>query len=84
MCKKIAYQSRRDAGLAPGRYGKPYRCPRCGMWHVGHKLRRKQRATLQAERRRECYQPMIELVEVMCGVNLHGSSKATRSDRVSG
>lgn len=41
-------------------------------------------ATLQAERRRECYQPMIELVEVMCGVNLHGSSKATRSDRVSG
>lgn len=41
-CAKVAYQSRSDAKkaarfvrVAHGRM-RPYRCPTCGFWHIGH------------------------------------------------
>lgn len=40
-CKKIPYERRRGAVRArrrqPGKKGlRPYRCPTCGYWHLGH------------------------------------------------
>jgi len=46
MCHKNAYRTREYAELAclvlPRHDGcRPYRCPKCGHWHIGHEPKKK-------------------------------------------
>jgi len=68
MCKKIPYDSYRAANAIPGKFGKPYRCSWCGMWHVGHAPKRKHRAALRAQRQRRKWSRLLTLIDDLCGV----------------
>jgi hypothetical protein len=67
-CRKIQYASYREADKVPDKYGHPYKCKQCGMWHLGHARKRKRIAALKASKVRRKWRAMLELVDVLCGV----------------
>ena len=70
ICKKVPYSTRKEALLVPEIYGRPYRCHRCGMWHVGHKLPRKHPDSIRIKKDRRAVRRMCHLLEQMCGCRI--------------
>lgn len=66
-CKKTPFSSRKDAtAVKDEKYGKPYMCPICGHWHLGHRVSKKE--SRQYLRYKRAFKELMDMIDIFCGV----------------
>lgn len=79
LCSKISYVTRKHAAASLNRmrrknhvgvaFGKPYRCPVCGGWHLGNKITKKAGITVLWKKSNRAMKLLFELIDECCGVH---------------